>query len=115
MSEDVISQREREHFLKWREEQRKNGITTWTVVEGTPEEKVQAMFGSTAFWIDYGNYTTTCHSFKVQGDTISYIDPESSEDEDESDERDSMSREEAVRELVRLDNPEVQVCYPVTS
>jgi len=104
-------------FLAWQNQQVENGITTWTVVEGTPEEKAQAMFNSTAFWINIGDNPTEWHSVQVDGDSFSYVDPEDTVEDEETElevpsgDRVTMTRQECIDDLVEHDNPEVQVCY----
>ena len=128
-----INQREMDAFLAWETRNRENGITTWTVVEGTPEEKTEAIFNSTAFSIHYMEVNPAVyHSVKVEGDSLSFVDPkdtvvdEDTGDEEPSGDRFTMTRKEVLEELTSIDpntglveldsgEPEVQVCYSVTS
>ena len=116
MSQD-ISPEQLKMFEAWTEANKENGITTWTAVEGTPEEKVEAMFKSTAFWVDYGYNAPVWHSVKVKGDSFSYVDPEDTVEDEETElevpsgDRITMSRQESVDQLIEFKNPEVQVSY----
>ena len=104
-------------FLAWQDQNVENGITTWSVVEGSPEEKVQAIFDSTAFWINIGDNPTEWHSVQVDGEWLSYVDPEDTVEDEETElevpsgDRVTMTRQDCIDDLVEKDNPEVQVCY----
>ena len=133
MSDISINPEEYAAFMNWKQKEKEIGITTWTVVEGTPEEKTEAIFNSTAFSIHYMEVNPAVyHSVKVEGDSLSYVDPkdtvvdEDTGDEELSGDRFTMTRKEVLEELTSIDpntglveldsgEPEVQVCYSVTS
>ena len=107
-----INQREMDAFLAWEIRNRENGITTWTVVEGSIEVKAQSMFASTAFWVGYGEMADVFHSVRADGDILNFV---GCEDVEDGGGPQSMTRQEIIKQLVVFGDPEVQVCYPVTS
>lgn len=79
-------------------------MATWRKIEGTPEQKVEAIKNSKAFCIVYGFRPPVQHSVRVVGDTIHWVETDEGEHV-------SMSAEELVERLEELGNPPVEVSH----
>ena len=79
-------------------------MATWITIEGSPEDKVEAIKGSQAFVVHWGFRPPVQYNVRVRGNSISWIDTDEGR-------RSQKTSDRLIRQLEELGNPEVEVSY----